>query len=155
MQKLYHDPIFIKKYIFICIKCILGFPDSSIGKESTCNAGHPGSISRSGRSSGEGKSYLLQYSWASLVARLKNLPAMWETWIRSLAWEDPLEKVKVKSRSRVQLFETAWTVACQPSIHVIFQEGELERVVIFFSRGSSPPKDQTRVSCIAGRLFTV
>ena len=33
--------------------------------------------------------------WASLVAQLvKNLPAMWETWVRSLSWEDPLEKGK-------------------------------------------------------------
>ena len=32
-------------------------------------------------------------SWASLVAQLvKNPPAMWETWVRSLGWEDPLEK---------------------------------------------------------------
>ena len=32
--------------------------------------------------------------WASLVAQLvKNLPAMWETWIQSLGWEDPLEEV--------------------------------------------------------------
>ena len=55
-----------------------GFPDSSVGKESTCNAGDPGSIPGSGRSTGEG--YPLQYSWASLVAQLvKNLPAMQET----------------------------------------------------------------------------
>ena len=45
-----------------------------------------------GRSAGEGINYPLQYSWASLVAQLvKNLPAMWETWVRSLGWEDPLE----------------------------------------------------------------
>ena len=70
-----------------------GFPGSSAGKESTCNAGDPGSIPRSGRSPGEGIDYPLQYSWASLMAQLvKNLPAMWETWVRSLGWEDPLEK---------------------------------------------------------------
>ena len=41
----------------------------------------------SGRPTGEGKGYPLQYSWASLVAQLvKNLPAMWETWVRSLGW---------------------------------------------------------------------
>ena len=46
-----------------------------------------------GRSGGEGIGYPLQYSWASLVAQLvKNPPAMWETWVQSLAWEDPLEK---------------------------------------------------------------
>ena len=58
----------------------LGFPHSSVGKESACNAGNPGSIPGSGRSSGEGKGYSLQYSWASLVAQLvKNLPAIQET----------------------------------------------------------------------------
>ena len=39
-----------------------GVPDSSVGKESTCNAGDPGSIPGLGRSSGEGKGYPLQYS---------------------------------------------------------------------------------------------
>ena len=43
----------------------MGFPDSSVGKESTCNAGDPGSITGSGRSPGEGIGYPLQYSWAS------------------------------------------------------------------------------------------
>ena len=39
-----------------------GFPDSSVGKESACNAGNPGSIPGSGRSAGEGIAYPLQYS---------------------------------------------------------------------------------------------
>ena len=70
--------------------------DSSVGKESACNAGNPSSISGSGRSPGEGVGYPLQYSWASLVAQLvKNPPAMWETWIWSLCWEDPLEKERL------------------------------------------------------------
>ena len=57
-----------------------GFPDSSSGKESICNAGDPSSISESERSAGEGIGYPLQYSWASLVAQLvKNLPAMRKT----------------------------------------------------------------------------
>ena len=68
------------------------FPDSSVGKESACNAGDPGLIPGSGRSSGEEIGYPLQYSWTSLVAQLvKNLPAMRETWVRSLGWEDPLD----------------------------------------------------------------
>ena len=55
---------------------------SSVGKESTCNAGDPGSTPVSGRSSGEGIGYPLQYFWASLVAQLiKDLPAVWETWV--------------------------------------------------------------------------
>ena len=46
-----------------------------------------------GRSAGERIGYPLQYSWASLVAQMtKSLPAMWETWVCSLGWEDPLEK---------------------------------------------------------------
>ena len=58
------------------------FPGSSVGKESTCNAGDPSSIPGSGRSTGEGVGYPLQYSWASLVTQLvKNPPAMRETWV--------------------------------------------------------------------------
>ena len=64
------------------LKQLLNFPDSAAGKESTCNAGDPDSIPGLGGSTGEGTGYPLQYSWASLVAQLvKNLPAMWETWI--------------------------------------------------------------------------
>ena len=79
---------------------ILGFPDRSVEKESACNAGDPGSVPGSGRSPGEGIGYPLQYSWASLVAQLvKNLPAMRETWVQSLGWEDPLEKGKASHSS--------------------------------------------------------
>ena len=56
------------------------------------DAGNPGSIARLGRFP-EWTGYPLQYSRASLVAQLvKNLPAMPETWVRSLGWEDPLLK---------------------------------------------------------------
>ena len=66
----------------------LGFPGGSVGKESDCHAGELGSIPGLGRSTGEGNSYPLQYSWASLVAQLvKNLLAVWETWVPSLGWE--------------------------------------------------------------------
>ena len=71
----------------------LSFPVSSVGKESTCNAGDPGSIPELGRSAGEGIGYPLQYCWASLVAKpVKNLPAMQKTLLRFLSWEDLLEK---------------------------------------------------------------
>ena len=54
-----------------------GFPDSSVGKESACNAEDLSLIPGSGRSTGEGTGYSLQYSWASLVAQLvNNLPVM-------------------------------------------------------------------------------
>ena len=48
----------------------MGFSDSSVGKESTCNAGEPGLIPGWGRSAGEGIGYPLQFSWASLVVQL-------------------------------------------------------------------------------------
>ena len=58
------------------------FPDSSAGKESTCNAGDPSSIPVLGRFPGEVIGYPLQYSLASLVAQMvKNLPTMGETWV--------------------------------------------------------------------------
>ena len=70
-----------------------GFPHSSVGKESACNAGDPGSIPGSGSSPREGIGYPLQYSCASLVAQtVKNLPEMWETWVWSLGQEDPLRR---------------------------------------------------------------
>ena len=54
------------------------FPDSSVGKESICDAGDPGSIPGSGKSPEEGIGYPLQYSWTSLVAQLvKKPPTMW------------------------------------------------------------------------------
>ena len=71
------------------------FPNSLVGKESACNAGDTGFILGLGRSAGEGIGHPIQYSWASLVAQLvKNLSAMWDTWVQSLSWEDPLEKEK-------------------------------------------------------------
>ena len=63
------------------------FPNSSGGKESTYNAGDPGSIPGSERSTGEGIDYSLQYSCAYLVAQLlKNLPATRETWVGKIPW---------------------------------------------------------------------
>ena len=83
---------------------------SSVGKESTCNAGDPGSIPGSGRSTGQWMGDPLQYSWASLVAHLvKNLPAMWETWVQSLGWEDALEKGKA-TLSSILAWRILWTV---------------------------------------------
>ena len=69
----------------------MGFLCSSAGKESSCNAGYPGLIPRSGSSPGEGTGYPFQYSWGSLVAQMiKNPPTVRETWVRSMDWEDTL-----------------------------------------------------------------
>ena len=63
-------------------RALYGFPFSSVGKESACNAGDPSLIPGLGRSAREGIGYPLQYSGASLVVQLvKNPPAMRETWV--------------------------------------------------------------------------
>ena len=60
---------------------VWGFPDSSVIKGSACNAGVPGLIPESGRSTAEGIGYSLQYPWASIVTQLvKNPHAMLEIW---------------------------------------------------------------------------
>ena len=124
-----------------------GFPDSSVGKESACNAGDPGLIPRLGRSPGldgresgwtlgvgDGQGGLVccdlwgrkesdTTEWLNWltdwptpvflgfpVAQLvKNLPAMWDTWVRSLGWEDPLEKGKA-THSSTLAWRIPWTV---------------------------------------------
>ena len=60
----------------------------------------------------------LQYSWASQVAQMvKKSPAMWETWIRSLGWEDPLEEDMTTHSSvlawRIPMDRGAW----QATVH--------------------------------------
>ena len=90
--------------------CSLGFPGSSAGKESTCNAGDPSSIPGLGRYTEEGIGYPLQYSWASLLAQLvKNPPAMWETWVQPLGWKDPLER-GTATHSSILAWRIPWTI---------------------------------------------
>ena len=61
-----------------------------------------------GSSTGEGKGYSLQYSWAFLEAQLvKNPLAMWETWVRSLGSEDPLKKGKA-THSSILAWRIPW-----------------------------------------------
>ena len=87
-----------------------GFLHSSVGKESACNAGDPSWIPVLGRSPREVIGYPLKYSWASLVAQwVKNLPAMREICVRSLDWEDPLEKGKA-THSSILAWRIWWTV---------------------------------------------
>ena len=93
------------------------FPYSSVCKESACNAGDPGLILGLGRSTGKGIGYPLQYFGASLVVQtVKNLPAMWKTWVWSLGWEDPgdgcpgLEKGKA-THSSILDWRIPWTIS--------------------------------------------
>ena len=88
----------------------VGFSDSSVGKESAYNEGDTVSIPGWWRSVGEEIGYPLQYSWASLVAQLvKNPPAMQETWVRSLDWEDPRKK-GTATQSSILAWRIPWTV---------------------------------------------
>ena len=81
-----------------------GFPHSSVGKESACNAGDPGSIPRSGRFAREEMGFPLQYSWASLMAQLvKNPPAMWEIWVGKIPW-------RTATYSSILAWRIPWTV---------------------------------------------
>ena len=78
--------------------------------------GDLGLIPGLGSSPGEGKGYPLQYSWASLVAQtVKNLPAMRETWVQSLGWEDSLEEDMATHFSvlawRIPMDRGAWKAA--------------------------------------------
>ena len=87
----------------------MGFPCSSAGKESACCAGDPSSVPGLGSSPGEGIGYPLQYSWASLVAQMvKILPAVRETWVWSLGWEDPLMEGMATHGQRSLVGYSAW-----------------------------------------------
>ena len=82
---------------------------SSAGKESACNEGDNSSIPGLERSVGEGIDYPVQYSPVSLVAQMiENPPAMRETWVWYLGWEDSLEKGTV-THSSILAWRTPWT----------------------------------------------
>ena len=107
----------------------LGFPDSSVGKESTYNAGNPSLMSELERSAGDGIVYPLQCSWASLVAQLVNNPlVMQETWVRSLDWEDPLEKGKATHSSIL-----AWILAVQRTLKSLLQHHSPKASILLHS----------------------
>jgi len=79
-------------------------------KESIYNARDPSLIPGSERSTGEGIDYPLQCCWASLVAQLvKNLLTMWEIWVQSMGWEDPLQRGKA-THSSILAWRIPWTL---------------------------------------------
>ena len=147
-----------------CCCCFFSFPSSSAGKESTCNAG--GSNPGLGRSFGDRIGYPLQYSWTSLVTQTVKKPAMWETWVWSLGWEDALEEGMATHSSILawriphgdssmgsQRVRHYWaTKHSSPpgfSVRGISHGRKLEWVVIS-SRVSSRPREQTYIPCLAG-----
>ena len=113
----------------------LGFPRSSVSKESACSAGDPGSIPGSGRSPGEGNSNPLQDSCL-------------ENPMNEGAWQAAVHRV-TKSQTRLKQLTLCNPTDCSPpgsSVHGILQARILEWVAISFSRESSQPKDRTCIS---------
>ena len=76
---------FLITNIFAC-NSTFSFPGSSAGKESTCNAGDPGSIPGSEVPLEEELGYPLQYSWASLVAQMVKNPPGFDPWVGKIPW---------------------------------------------------------------------
>ena len=113
-----------------------GFPGWDC-KESACNAGDLGSVPRSRRSPGEGLYYPLQYSWASLVALLvKNLPAMWETWVQSLGSIPVLGRSPGEGKGYPLLSLLAW------------------RILWIVTRATNPPQSwKFKYNFIVGRPY--
>ena len=100
------------------IPALFDLPCGSAGRESACNAGEPGSIPGSERSAGEGIGYPLPYTQASFVAELvKKQLAMQETWVRSLGWEDPLEKGRA-THSSILAWRIPWSIQSMGSQRV-------------------------------------
>ena len=100
----------IKASMLLVPEAACKYSHCSVDKESAWNAGDPGSTPGSGRSPGEGIGSPLLCSWASLVAQpVKNLPVVWKTRVRSLGWEDPLEKGKAP-HSSILAWRIPWTV---------------------------------------------
>ena len=110
-------------FFYMWISNCLGFHGSPAGKESACSARDYSSIPGSGRSPGEGTVYLIWYSWASPVAQtVKNPPAMWETWVQPVGWEDSLEEGMATYSSilawRIPIDRGAWRVQSMRSQRV-------------------------------------
>ena len=136
----------LSRTICICHNGVIwGFSSSSAGKESVCNGADPNSIPGSRRSPREGIGYPLQYSWADKESQLvsqqiKNPPAMQNTWVQSLGWEDPLKEGMATHSNiiawRIPMGRGAWQATVHGvseldmterlSIHSVILEGELE-----------------------------
>ena len=112
-------------------------------KNLPANAGDTGSIPVLGRS------HMPQRNWARVPPLLSPSAATTET-------HAPGAISLIQSLSHVRLFATPWTTALQAPLSMgILQARILEWIAIPVSRGSSQPRDQTQVSCIASGFFTV
>ena len=161
-----------------------GFPCGSASQESTCNAGNLGLIPGSGRSPGGGNGNPLQYfylenlidwgAWRAIVHRVKKSRTQLSNWAQGtlciifttfleIESDFEIKRCLLVQRKKKQVL-AAWlcltlcdSMDCSPpdsSVHGLFQARILEWVAVLFFRGTSWPRDQTQVSCIAGRFFT-
>ena len=140
---------------YVFIRASHGFPHSSVGKESTCNAGDPGLIPGSGRFAGEGIGYPLQYSWASLVAQLvKSSPQCgrpgFDPWVGKIPWRREWLPTPVFWPGEFHGLYSPWglkesDMTAQPSRHYVFVLLWGHSKLTFQSVSvSSLPKDKTK-----------
>ena len=124
--------------------CSPGFPDSSVGKESTCSAGDTGDVSSIpglGRSPGDGKGNPLQHS--CLVNPIDR--GAWLATVHRVTELDMTQQLTTRAHKN-----------CSPpgsSVHGISQTRILVWVAISFSRASSPPRDWTNISCTGRQIL--
>ena len=133
------------------------FPDSSVGKKSTCYGGDPGSIPGLGRSPGEVIRYPIQYSGLenSMDCIVRGVAKSQTRQCLSLSLSHHLSPFKLYglvTQLCPTLFDPMDYSLPGSSVHGILQARILEWVVMPSSRGSSQPRDQTQVFCITGRL---
>ena len=126
---------------FKWVQCFVGFPHSSVGKESACNAGDPGSIPGSGRSRWRMDRLPIPLflgfpcgsaskESACSVGDLGSIPGLGRSLGEGKGYPlqysglensmDYIQSVNVKSLSCVRLFATPWTVACQAPLFMGF-----------------------------------
>ena len=130
----------------MCFIYLWGFPHSSVGKESACNAEDLGSIPGLGRSPGKGNDNPLQYSgWVTV----HGVPRVWH----DLATKPPSVQFSSVTQSCPTLCDPMDSSMPGFSVHGILQARILEWVAIPFSRGSSWPRDQTCISCIGRQIL--
>ena len=133
----------------------LGFSGGSAGKESTCNAGDLGSIPGLGRSPGEGNGYPFQYS--GLENSMDCSPPS-----SSIHGDSPGKNTVVGCQALLQgIFPTQGSnpglLHCTQILYHLSHQGS-RRILVWvaypFFRGSSQPRNQTQISCIADGFFT-
>ena len=134
------------------VSCCKDFSGGSDGKESACNVGDLGSIPGLERSPGGGHGNPLQYSCLENPKEVDHRGSVYRGHFL------PIYITSIQFSSVTQSCPAlCYSMDCSSrgsSVHGIFQARILDWVAMIFSRGSSQPRNQTQISCIAGRFFT-